>query len=119
MGFVNNSCYFTYFEQARVQWLQSMDEELDLQRTGMMVAHAACDYRRPLPYPATLEIDIYVDPPGRTSLKTYYEVRVDEDGNTLYAQGEATLVWVNMDSERPAPLPEAVRNALPEPSSSA
>lgn len=119
MGYVNNSRYFTYFEQARVQWLQSMDEDFDLQQVGMMVAHASCDFRRPLPYPATLEIDIYADPPGQTSLKTYYEVRVEDDGSTLYAQGEAVLVWISAETERPKPLPEAFRNALPEPSSSA
>ena len=112
MGYVNNSRYFTFFEQARVQWLRSLSDEWNFTRVGPMLAHASCDFRRPLPYPATLEIDIYAEPPGRTSLKTYYEVRVEGEG-TLYAQGEATLVWVNADTESPEPLPEAFRAALP------
>jgi len=116
MGYVNNSCYFTFFEQARVQWLESIAKDWNFTQAGPMLAHAACDFRRPVPYPATLEIDIYAEPPGRTSLKTYYEVRVRDEG-TLYAQGEAALVWVDADTERPEPLPETFRAALPAHSS--
>lgn len=112
LGHVNNSRYFTYFEQARVQWLRSLSDEWNFTRAGPMLAHASCDFRRPLSYPSTLEIDIYAEPPGRTSLKTYYELRVQGD-SALYAQGEATLVWVNTDTERPEPLPNAFRAALP------
>jgi acyl-CoA thioester hydrolase len=116
MGYVNNSRYFTFFEQARAQWLQSLSEEWNLAQAGPMLAHASCDFRRPVPYPATLQIDIYAEPPGRTSLKTYYEVRLENDG-MLYAHGEAALVWVDADTERPEPLPEAFRAALPAHSS--
>jgi acyl-CoA thioesterase FadM len=35
----------------------------------------------------------------------------------LYAHGEAALVWVDADTERPEPLPEAFRAALPAHSS--
>ncbi len=112
MGYVNNSRYFAFFEQARVQWLRSLSDEWNFAHAGPVLAHAACDFRRLLPYPATLEIDVYAEPPDRTSLKTYYELRVEGEG-TLYAQGEATLVWVNADTERPEPLPDAFRAALP------
>jgi len=116
MGYVNNSRYFTFFEQARVQWLESISHDWNFTQAGPMLAHASCDFRRPVPYPATLEVDIYADPPGRTSLETYYEARV-EGGGTLYAQGEAALVWVDADTERPEPLPDAFRAALPARSS--
>lgn len=118
MGHVNNSRYFTFFEQARVQWLQSLSDEWNFSRVGPMLAHASCDFRRPVPYPSTLKIDMYAEEPGRTSLKTYYEVRTGEEDSMLYAQGEATLVWVDSDTERPKPLPDTFRAALPAPSSS-
>lgn len=112
-GYVNNARYFTYFEQARVQWLDSITDEWNRSRHVPMLAQASCDFRKPLPYPATLKIDIFADPPGRTSLKTYYEVRVADGDGSLYAQGEATLVWMDLDTERPRPLPEPFRASLP------
>ncbi len=55
MRHVNNSRYFTYFEQARVNWLASVESGWEGRR-GPTLARASCDFRRPLTYPATLEV---------------------------------------------------------------
>lgn len=113
LGHVNNSRYFTYFEQVRVEWLRSLDSGWD-RTAGPVLASARCDYKRPITYPATLEIRLLSDPPRRSSIQTYYEVRTQDGPETLYAFGEATVVWVDFESGRPVSLPEAFRAALPQ-----
>lgn len=113
MGHVNNSRFFTFFEQARVEWLDTLAPG-DWQQgsTGPILASAQCDFRRPVVYPATLMIAITLGLPGRTSLPTFYTVRVEGTGETVVAEGAATLVWIDYATGQPVPLPEALRTAL-------
>lgn len=110
-GHVNNAAYFTYFEQARVDWLATLN--VDWQKgVGPVVVSAKCDYKRPLSYPAVLEVSLYCNSPGRSSFQTYYEIRVEGDPETVYAYGEATMVWVDVRKGRPVSLPDYVRYAM-------
>ena len=113
MGHVNNSRFFTYFEQARLEWLETLAPD-DWQQgsTGPILASAQCDFKRPVVYPATLDIAISVGALGRTSLPTFYAVRVEHEDETVVATGEATLVWIDYATGQPVPLPEALRAAL-------
>lgn len=112
LGHVNNARYFTYFENARIDWLATVVRA----RTpgiGPVLANTKCEYKRPITYPATLRISVYADPPRRSSLQTYYEVRVEGDEDTVYAYGEALVVWVDIKRGRPVSIPEPIRERLP------
>jgi len=113
MGHVNNSRFFTYFEQARIAWFEALlPDRWQVDTIGPILASAQCDFKRPVVYPATLKIAISVGVVGRTSLPTYYTVRVEGGDETVVATGEATLVWVDYETGRPVPLPEALRAVL-------
>ena len=113
MGHVNNSRFFTYFEQARLEWLETLaPDDWRVGSTGPILASAQCDFKRPVVYPATLAIAISVGVPGRTSLPTFYEVHVENEGETVVATGKAVLVWIDYATGQPVPLPEALRTAL-------
>jgi acyl-CoA thioester hydrolase len=113
MGHVNNSRFFTYFEQARIAWFQALlPDDWQRESVGPILASTQCDFKRPVVFPATLEITISVGAPGRTSLPTYYEVRVEGAGETVVADGAATLVWIDYATGRPVPLPDALRMLL-------
>jgi len=47
--------------------------------------------------------------PGRTSVESYYEIWMD---GKKYADGAAKLVWVDMKTTRPVPLPESLQALL-------
>jgi acyl-CoA thioester hydrolase len=132
-GHVNNSRYFTYFEQARVDWLAAHRPGWQDADALPTVVRAACDYKRPVEHPATLRIALSVDPPGRTSLTTRYVVRLagadaggtgaqgtgalsgaDDPGaeGPVCATGEVVLVWVRRATGRPVRLPADLRAAL-------
>ena len=112
LGHVNNSRYFTYFEQARVDWLAALGVAWG-RASGPVVASARCDYKRPVTVPATLEVRLYAEAPRRSSVLTRYEVCRTDAPDVLCAVGEATLVWVDLQSGRPVRLPEALRAHLP------
>ena len=104
-GHVNNSRFFSYFEEARVEWMKTTLDEAMFTDIGPVLASASCDFERPVRHPATLVIDVYAGAPGRSSIPSYYVARLDDD-DTVVATGEAVLVWVDTDTGKPVPLPD-------------
>ena len=104
VGHVNNSRFFSYFEEARVEWLKAALDDSMFTESGPVLAHASCDFERPVQHPATLRLDVYAEPPGRSSLTTHYAARVGASGDTA-ASGTAVLVWVSAETGHPVPMP--------------
>jgi acyl-CoA thioester hydrolase len=112
MGHVNNTIYFRYMEQARISWFGALlPEDEAWQSTGIVIANASCNYKRAITYPGTVEVKLLVGAPGGTSMPTYYELRVDADPEP-YADGAAVVVFINMKTQRPARIPDGIRNKL-------
>lgn len=112
LGHVNNAVYFAYFEQARMEWLDRLLTAGWAECFGPVVVANRCEYRHPVLYPAALIVRVYGSEPGRTSFSQTYELTVEGDEDTVYAHGEAALVWVSRETERPTPIPDALRDAL-------
>jgi acyl-CoA thioester hydrolase len=110
MGHVNNTVYFRYMEQARIGWFDGLvpDDEA-WTRTGIVIANASCNFKRPINYPGTVEVKLLVGPPGGSSVPTFYELRIQND---LYADGEATVVFIDMQKQKPIRIPQKIREAL-------
>lgn len=104
-GHVNNSRFFTYFEEARVKWLRATLDGPLFVESGPVLAEASCDFKQPLLHPATLVIDVYATPPGRTSLQNVYDAALAESGERV-ATGTAVLVWVDAETGEPVPVPD-------------
>lgn len=109
MGHVNNTVYFRFAEQSRIEWLESMGFFLHAGRDeAAVIVNASCTFLLPITYPAMVEVRLYSGKPGRSSIPTYYEMRcVGED--VLYAEGAAKVIWFNPASGKSAPLPERIR----------
>ena len=111
-GHVNNALYFTYFEQARIEWLERVGMQNTAEGQGPVVVQTSCNFTGPIPYPERLEVRIYGAAPGRTSFRTYYEIVSNADKGMKYADGEAVMVWVDRKSGKSCPLPDALRSML-------
>jgi acyl-CoA thioester hydrolase len=109
---VNNALYFTYFEQARIDWLERVGMQDTAAGEGPVVVQTSCNFTRPIPYPEMLELRVYGGAPGRTSFRTYYEIVGTRDTGVKYADGEAVMVWVNRNTGKSCALPEALRSLL-------
>lgn len=112
LGHVNNTVYFRYMEQARIEWLERAGySALLLADEGPVIVNAECTFLVPLTYPGAVDVRLFAGKPGRSSLPTTYElVKVGED--TLYATGASKIVWVNYRSGKSAPLPQKLLDLL-------
>lgn len=111
-GHVNNTVYFRYMEQARVEWLESIATPLLHDGQGCVVVSASCNFVLPVVYPATVIVKLYHGTPGRSSVPQFYELFVQGQGETLYAHGQSTLVWVDHHMGKSVPLPMAIRDQV-------
>jgi len=106
LGHVNNTVYFRYMEQARIEWMYSLVGALTAEDGPLpVIVNASCNFRTPLVYPADVEVRMYIGDPGRTSIGSYYDLCVD---GQRCADGAARMVWTDRASGRPVPLPKAV-----------
>lgn len=104
---VNNATYFTYAEHARIEWLTSVYPEGEADAdSGPILASISGEFKRPVHYPATVEVQVTAGDVGRTSLRQGYTLRVD---GAVVCEVQAVLVWVSRETGRPVPLPDAVR----------
>lgn len=112
MGHVNNTMYFRYMEQARIGWFDALiPEQAAWKETGIVIANASCNYKRPMVYPGLVEVKLFVGPPGGSSVPTYYEMHLEGDRH-LYADGAAVVVFIDLSKQKPLRIPEGIRARL-------
>jgi acyl-CoA thioester hydrolase len=110
MGHVNNTVYFRYMEQARIGWFDALVPEQEAwTSTGIVIANASCNFKRPMTYPGIVEVRLFVGAPGGSSVPTYYDLAVDE---IVYADGAATVVFIDMAKQKAVRIPEDIRRRL-------
>jgi len=116
LGHVNNIMYFRYFEQTRIDWYEQAGfAPLGTGDTGMVIVDNHAEYRRPVHYPATMDIRMAGHSPGRSSFIATYSLVVD---GTLCTLGRSKVVWVSLATGRSTRLPDTLRAQL-EPASHA
>ncbi len=111
LGHVNNTVYFRYMEQARIEWLFSLAAEGGYAATGTgpVIVNASCTFELPLVYPGEVEVRMSLGGLGRSSVGSFYELFKD---GRRYAEGAAKIVWIELATGRPVPLPESIAAPL-------
>jgi acyl-CoA thioester hydrolase len=110
MGHVNNTVYFRCMEQARIGWFEALLPQGEAwESTGIVIANASCNFRKPMNYPGTVEVNVFAGPPGGSSVPTFYELLIEND---LHADGAAVVVFIDMQAQKPVRIPERIRSLL-------
>ena len=111
MGHVNNTLYFRYMEQARIGWFDALlPEGQAWKSTGIVIANASCNFKRAINYPGMVEVQVFAGPPGGSSVPTFYDLMISGE---LYADGAATVVFIDMARQKPVRIPQTIRERLP------
>ena len=110
-GHVNNTIYFRFMEQCRVEYLEQLGFKVRPEGSAPVIINASCTFLIPLNYPGTVDIRMYCGQPGRSSIPTYYEIRLQGD-DTLYATGESKIVWMDVASGKSVAIPDELRVQL-------
>ncbi len=107
-GHVNNTVYFRFMEQARVEWIEALEVPVRPGGAGPVIVNASCTFLIPMNYPGVVEVRTYVGHPGRSSVPTYVEMRIVGE-ERIYAEGAAKVVWMDTQTGKSVPLPDHVR----------
>lgn len=111
-GHVNNVIYYSWFDTAVNAWLIAVGL-LDIEQGDPigLVVETGCRYAASVQFPQAVEAGIRVDRIGSSSVT--YRVGLFVEGSAdAAAEGHFTHVYVDRDTRRPTPLPEAWRAAL-------
>lgn len=112
LNHVNNTVYFRFMEQVRIDWLEQFGHITSASLDSPVVVTASCHFIKPITYPATVVVRLFAEPPGRSSFHTFYEIAVEGD-DALCATGEARVVWVSAQDGKSVPIPDWLRAQLP------
>jgi acyl-CoA thioester hydrolase len=107
---VNNANFLTFVEEARIRWFASLDRPWITDQLAPLLAAVQMNYRRPIPYPAALAVELTCARIGNTSLTIGHRI-VDEADDAIFADGHVVMVWIDRASGRPVPLPGFLREA--------
>jgi len=112
-GHVNNVVYFRWFESSRIKYLEQigLPDLMTRERIGPILAAIGCNYRRQLTYPDTVEIGSRITRLGRTSF-TMVNAIWSQRQQTIAADGESTIVVFDYNSQKPTPIPDAIRTTI-------
>lgn len=141
LAHVNNTVYFTYFEEARSyyfnqldRWLKewpSREEHQEVESIvshpphnpriqtrpggshyGLLVKEVTCTYLLPLVRSDTIEVGVRVVRVGRTSFNMEHQIRNTNEHDHIFATGKSAMVWCNYLTGRPHPVPPSLRYAF-------
>ncbi len=112
-GVVFYANYLKYFERARTEFLRAMgvsqQSMVDAHRVIFVVTHISVDYRAPARMDEELMVTAVPVKKGRASLSFLQEVRRGPD---LLVTAQVNVACVGIDSMRPQPMPNVMRERL-------
>jgi acyl-CoA thioester hydrolase len=116
-GIVYFPRYFSYFENAELEWIrrQGLSYEGFLDEIGVWMPRVAChsNFRAPAKLAELLSIEMRLDRLGRTSFTLGFDAfRLPE--RTPIADGYIVVATVERESFRPTPVPERLVQLLSE-----
>jgi acyl-CoA thioester hydrolase len=116
MGHVNNAVYATYFEIARMHYVQALcqlasDEPGFAECFSFILLDVYCRFLEPVGFGDRLRVWIRTSRIGTTSFDFEYLVTSDRTGRAV-AYGRSTQVYYDYGAHRAVPIPNDVRHAI-------
>ncbi len=111
-GHLNNAVYLELFDSVLNAWMQAetgIDE--NVAPTLGVVARRAAATSAEVSFPVTVDVGVRANRVGRTSVLLRVGVFLPDDGQVA-AHGLWVQVYVDRESRRPVPIPDAVRAHL-------
>ena len=107
---VNNTIYFRYMEQCRLEWFAKLGFEWGVAVDVVpMLVEANCRFIRAVTHPATVRVTIRVTDIGAKIVATTHDIFV---GDVLHATGVCKLLWMSRSANKAVALPDVVRARL-------
>jgi acyl-CoA thioester hydrolase len=112
LGHVNNTRYFGWLEETRIAYLRLIGVDLSSGAPQKPVlASTSVDFLRPVFWPDTVRVEGKTTRLGRTSLTMDYRITSASQG-AVVATGSAVVVLLAPSTNRPALIPDGIREAI-------
>lgn len=107
LNHVNNALFSTYYEEARIGFIQQVPALAGQLAEGFsfVLAKITIDFIRPAEYPGRLIIGSGIDSTGNSSISSFQAIYKSAD-KTLVSVAEAYGVWFDLEKQKPSRLPE-------------
>jgi acyl-CoA thioester hydrolase len=116
MGHVNNACYLTYFEQARVAYFKKLHGG-DLSRMeptesfNFIIGEITVRFQAPAFIDEMLIVGVRVAEFGTKSFRMEYEIRRKKTDEPV-ATGQSTQVMYDYKTKKTFPIPDSFREKM-------
>lgn len=108
-GHVNNVMYYRYIESARIAYFDLLN--IFGQNVLTVVASSQCKYLKPVFYPDVLHIGARVEEVRNSAMRMHY-ILYSAQQQTVVADGEAVIVFVDKTEMKKTLIPELLRQAI-------
>lgn len=108
---VNNTRYYQYLEEARIEWLDGLGAHRRQVGHGLVLLKCTHYFLRPAEHPATVVVKLYAGEVGRTSLTLEHQMYIKGQPDRI-GYGDVKMVWITVNNQRPVPVPDKVRVAM-------
>jgi len=112
MNHLNNTLYFRLMEEARISWFYEHGMMASGDGDGPILAHASCDFLKPMTYPCSAVVTQTVTRIGRSSMDLDMTIEGEGDDAPMYAKGKNVLVWMDYVSGKARAWPERLLERL-------
>tara|TARA_B110000977_G_C10720236_1_gene354910 strand:- start:174 stop:590 length:417 start_codon:yes stop_codon:yes gene_type:complete len=113
-GHVNNSVYFTYFEEVRTEWLYKVENLINWAEDNcvqFVIAEQSCKYILPLHHPNKIQIRQYISRLGPVSIEFFYELRL-LGSDTVLTTAKSKLAFFNSKTSKLQKLPKELKQQI-------
>lgn len=107
LNHVNNAVFSTYFEDARIHFVGSVPEFARALKEdkSFVLVKSSIEFLKPILYPSKLLVGSSVLSTGNTSIEAFQAI-YNKDTKLLHAVAVTKGVWFDLNTQRPARLPE-------------
>lgn len=110
-GHLNNAVYYQLFDTMINGWLaENASADPTTDAAVNVVAESGCRFFAEVGFPSDVHVGLRVERLGNSSVT--YALGLFDDNGTHAAAGTWVHVYVNAETRRPTPIPEAIRKAL-------
>lgn len=111
LGHVNNASYFTYLEQARVEFFKELDSGEGAKSWQFILASTKCDFLAQAYFDQALTVVTKVTRIGNKSFQLAQPIYDSKTGETI-ADAESTIVYFDFGDQKSKSIPAEMREKL-------
>ncbi|HNY63800.1 MAG TPA: thioesterase family protein [Deltaproteobacteria bacterium] len=114
MGHVNNAVFFTYFEEGRKEFLQTLFNIVNPDEYNFILAHVECDYLKPVRISDPISLQLWVGETGQKKFDLEYRIVNRDDQSIVYASGRSVQIFYDYKNNLTIPIPRYFLDRIAE-----